>query len=127
MSKKLTFHNFCYLKMLFFAAFSLFVAMPDRNDAILKNSHILPVLAVSGSLGLDNDDSKCIPTFPNSTLNDNRDLDWCSNIPANKDDCPWISYSIPGKAFKLTGYSLRTGCCHVVCCCDPATNMIIVV
>ena len=108
--------------MLFFTSFSLFVAMPDRKDALLSKSSTLPHVTASGSLGLDRDVDKCVPTSPNKTLNDNEEEDWCSNIPSNKEDCPWISYEIPGKGFKLTGYSIRTGCCYYHCCCDPTTG-----
>ena len=96
--------------------------MPDRKDSLLSKSSTFPHVTASGSLGLDRDDRKCVPTSPNETLNDNMREDWCSNIPANKEDCPWVSFQIPGKAFKLTGYSIRTGCCYYAYCCDPATG-----
>ena len=99
-----------------------YIALPDRQDALLSKSTIRPTIFVSGSLGLIQG-GKCIQTTPNSTINDDPKQDWCSNIQTSDLNKPWISYSIPGKAFSLTGFSVRNGCCyHHRCCCDPETG-----
>ena len=98
-----------------------FIALPDRKDAILykiqKDSHSINIQS-SGSIGLHYG-GKCHQTFPNQTLLGEEKLDWCSNIAPSKEekDNPWISFSIPNKAFKITGYAVRNGCCRYFCCC----------
>ena len=98
---------------LLYIAFSKF---PVRQNAILERQANKVIVEASGSYGI-RVHGKCIPTSPNSTLNSKRELDWCSNIPKNSNDCPWISYRIPNKAFKLTGYSVKNGCCDEPDCC----------
>ena len=97
-----------------------FVAMPERQDSIFSKADKEKDIKVeaSGSIGLflfDRD--KCIPTYPNYTLLPDADHEWCSNISPNKDTKPYIAYSLKGKKMKLTGYSVRNGCCLHRCCC----------
>ena len=100
-----------------------FIALPDRKDALLSNSKIPPRVFSSGSLGFYADDSQCVPTFPNYTLIPERKFDWCSNL-ATGNQMPWIVYTIPSQSMKLTGFSIRNGCCdHHHCCCDTETGM----
>ena len=114
--------------MLWFLFLVKFIAFPQRKDSILdtliKDSKQINVEA-SGSLGLFYH-SKCQQTYPNETLYSNEVQDWCSNIAPSKEekDNPWVQYSVPNKAFKLTGYSLRNGCCRRYCCCvDDNTDL----
>ena len=97
-----------------------YIALPNREDAIIAKSGISPLIDVSGSMGLEYN-GKCNPTFPNQTIIGDRKYDWCSNI-AEKDEVPWISYTFPQKAMKLKGYAVRNGCCYYPCCCDPTTG-----
>ena len=105
--------------MFYFLFFVQFIAFPDRSDAILtKYSNENPnqlSLSSSGNLGLFYN-GKCQITHPNETLRINQKLDWCSNLGSHSDS-PWISYHIKNKAFQLTGYSIRNGCCWYTCCC----------
>ena len=92
---------------------------PNRDDALLiSNKHLVNVEA-SGSLGVVSSDSNCLPTYPNDTLNAVKEKDWCSNVGIMKESEPWISYSLTDKAMRISGYSVRTGCCmpHYRCCC----------
>ena len=98
-----------------------FVAFPSRNDALLSTNNGHVKTDVSGSLGLYYN-GKCHQTYGNSTLDDNSKIDWCSNIVPKDVGSPFITYYIPNKAFKLTGYSIRNGCCYYTCCCDPETG-----
>ena len=107
--------------ILFFFSSLAFVSFPSRSDAILSNSNVPPHIEVSGSLGVDQGNI-CQPTYGNETLNSDRNYDWCSNIALSNVDRPWISYSLPNTIMKLTGYSLRNGCCRYSCCCDPLTG-----
>ena len=111
--------------MFYFLLFLVnFVAMPERSDALLRNTaHMKPKVESSGSLGLFLGDSKCHQTYPNQTLVGDKKIDWCSNIPAEKGSYPWILFSFPNRAMKLRGYSVRNGCCYYYeCCCDPSTG-----
>ena len=92
-----------------------FVQFPSRADTILKDNHDL-VVEASGSIGLYRG-NKCDITYPNMTLNDDKHIEWCSNIGKGEGDNPWIMFSVKNKAMKLTGYTLRTGCCYYACCC----------
>ena len=108
--------------MLILLFFYLFKVFPRREDAIFEHSQTKPVVEASGSLGLYYDDGKCRMTNPNETLTENKRSDWCSNVAKDENDHPWISYFLPGKVMKISGYSVRSGCCYYVCCCDPATG-----
>ena len=99
-----------------------FVAFPDKSDALLSKATIRPIIEASGSLGVDLYDAKCTPTYPNLTITEDRKYDWCSNVATADNPHPWISYSFPNKAMKLTGYAVRNGCCYAQCCCDPETG-----
>ena len=102
-----------------------FSAFPTRKDALLSNTKSDKIIvAASGSLGLYKGSGKSDPTYPNQTLQVDEKIDWCSNI-ASSEDFPWIEYSFAHKAVKLTGYSIRNGCCYYDCCCDPDTGKII--
>ena len=99
--------------------------MPSRSDGILQKALDQVIVSASGSLGFFYDDGKCRETQPNTTLTEGDRLEWCSNAPPKNEGQPWISYSISNKAMKLTGYSVKNGCCYYSCCCVPATGEII--
>ena len=106
--------------MLFFSL--NFVHFRERSDAIFSNLEEPPKIYSSGSFGLFNSDSNCYPTFPNFTINSNRKFDWCSNIALGS-EYPWISFNIPQKSMKISGFSLRNGCCFQGDnCCNPQTK-----
>ena len=107
---------------MFFILSVSYTALPQRDDAILSQSKNQIIIDASGSLGLRYYDRKCTQTYPNQTLVGDEEWDWCSNIMKTNNDYPWISYRIPNKAMKLRGFSVRNGCCHSLCCCDPETG-----
>jgi hypothetical protein len=90
----------------------LYKAFPNREDAILQNLKDLSTVKVesSGSGGYYKD-GKCEKTYPNATINSDRYDDWCSLISKNNGK-PFISYSVEASKMKLTGYSVRSGCCY---------------
>ena len=93
-----------------------FIAFPEKKNALLLNNKYVETQA-SGSIGLYYE-GKCHQTFPNQTLQVNEKMDWCSNVATSKDDKPWISFNIgKEKSMKLSGYSVRCGCCWYDCCC----------
>ena len=99
-----------------------YTSIPKREDALLSQSRVAPIIDASGSIGCRNSDGKCKQTFPNQTIVGDPNWDWCSNIGKSKDDHPWVSYRFPSKAMKIRGYSVRNGCCFYHCCCDPETD-----
>ena len=101
-----------------FWIFMEFVAFPEKKDSIfasIKNKKEIKIDA-SGSIGLYYK-GKCHETFPNETINENEEFDWCSNIAPSKDAKPWITYSLENKKIKVKSFSLRNGCCYHDCCC----------
>ena len=109
--------------MLFFLSVQ-YAKFPQRSDAILTKPKTSPLIEASGSSGIFYQD-KCLPTYPNETLTDNFQTDWCSNVyPDGSDKKPWIIFSIPHKLMKLTGYSVRNGCCYYDCCCEIESGKI---
>ena len=112
--------------MLSFFSLQLFVAFPSRKDAILQDSIAQKKkinVYSSGSLGLHYH-GNCHQTYPNETLSVNEKLDWCSNVAPSQKETPWISFNIENSFMKLTGYSIRNGCCYYLCCCvDDNTDL----
>ena len=114
--------------MFYFIISLSFIAFPSKNDALLYNSDNKTkdnlLIESSGSIGLYHG-GKCHQTYPNYTVFSNQRNDWCSNIIHENKEKPWISYHFTDKAMKLTGYSIRNGCCHYICCCIEETGQII--
>ena len=98
--------------------FELFVAFPDRKDALLSTSLNSVNVDASGSLGLYYG-GKCHQTFPNETLTNNEEFDWCSNIGEDNSEekKPWLMYNIKNKKMILKNFAVRNGCCMHACCC----------
>ena len=102
-----------------FFIFMEFIAFPQKDNAILTKGFQdnAVVIESSGSVGLYYG-GKCNPTFPNETLHESEKMDWCSNIvPKDSNSQPWLQYSFKNKGMRLTGYSVRNGCCWHLCCC----------
>ena len=110
--------------MMFFISFLLlFISFPDRSDAIIAKNEKNVAVSASGSIGLFYE-GKCHLTHPNSTFNEDKKSDWCSNIVTSSTEHPWISYTIKGKNMRIKGYSVRSGCCYFSCCCiDDNTDV----
>lgn len=110
--------------MFFFLILVEFVAFPSRKNAILyQNDKKLVNVQSSGSIGIYKD-GKCVKTHPNQTLNDDEMQDWCSNIATNKEDNPWIQYSLKEKQMRISGFSIRNGCCRYAYCCEEEDGQI---
>ena len=97
-----------------------FVAFPEKSNAIFKQAASRGdkiTIEASGSLGLHYD-GKCHQTYPNETIHEDERMDWCSNVAESKNgEKPWIMYNIRNKGIRLSGYSVRNGCCYYPCCC----------
>ena len=111
---------------MFLLLFIEFIALPDRSDSIISKyyQHGIVDVTSSGSIGQFYE-NKCHETFPNQTIIEGDDKrDWCSNIAQNANNPPWIEYSLKGKSMKISGYSIRTGCCFYDCCCTSDGSLI---
>ena len=96
--------------------FLKFVSFPDRKDSLFNEDIENININSSGSIGLWNG-SKCIQTNHNSSVILDKKLDWCSNVAKDPTDKPWIEYSLKNKQMRLSGFSIRNGCCYYSCCC----------
>ena len=97
-----------------------FVAFPSRKDSIISriNANDEIIIDSVGSAGIYYG-GKCHQTYPNNTLIQDEQMDWCSRvIPKHEKNIkPWIIFSVKDKAMKIKGYSIRNGCCFYDCCC----------
>ena len=102
-----------------------FIAFPKKENAIFAQTSSADSLSIesSGSMGYFYN-HKCQITTPNLTLTNDEKQEWCSSIAKNKGDKNWISYSFKNKGIKLTGYSVRNGCCYYSCCCTDDSNFV---
>ena len=99
--------------------FMEYIAFPNKGNKLLLSSpdNVKNIISeASGSNGLLIS-GKCHKTYPNETYNVNKRMDWCSNFAKPSEPKPWISYSLKNKAMKLSGYSIRNGCCSYDGCC----------
>ena len=103
--------------MMIMLAFMEFIAFPSKENAIFSSTNPKDIeTSVSGSLGF-RINGKCVQTHANATLISDKKMDWCSNLAKDKNDKPWISYSLKNKKMRLSGFSVRNGCCWYGCCC----------
>jgi hypothetical protein len=109
--------------MIVLITFVKFIAFPERTDALLSPQNNQINVESSGSMGVYHS-GKCHQTYPNNTLISDEALDWCSNIAKDKSDNPWIIYGLTNKKMRLTGFSIRNGCCRYLCCCTTDNTYI---
>ena len=61
---------------------------------------------------------KDILTKPENALDPNNENEWCSRVNKTKTDKPWIMAYFKRNSLKLSGYSIKAGCCaDYGCCC----------
>lgn len=110
-----------------FTIFLEFIAFPEKANALFKSATAKGdkiLIDASGSIALHYD-GKCHQTYPNETIHEDEKADWCSNIAdARRGENPWIMYSIKNKGIKLSGFSVRNGCCWDQCCCEDYEHII---
>ena len=82
------------------------------NDSIAK-------IEASGSRYCwDFDLKDDVLTKPENAIDPNAKHEWCSNFNRSKSDKPWISFDFKEISFRISGYSLKAGCCgDTNCCC----------
>lgn len=103
--------------------FSLFIRefpFNEQFDGVFKNTYNENHVSVSASgsrpcffYKLDKD----VLTKPESAIDPNDTLEWCSNINNSKNDNPWIMTSFKDRKLSLSGYSIKSGCCEETNCC----------
>ena len=95
----------------------------DKFDGVFKNTYNEKDVSIEASgshecyfPSLDEE----ILTKPESVIDPNDTLEWCSNIVREKADRPWLSVTFNNKKLSLSGYSVKSGCCDywvTSCCC----------
>ena len=104
--------------------FSLFIREFPYNeqfDGVFKNTYNKNDVSVAASgsracyfYSINKD----VLTKPESVIDPNDKLDWCSNINESKNDHPWITTTFKDEKLSLSGYSIKSGCCdYSICCC----------
>ena len=103
--------------MIFLLLLYQIIPFESRNDNLLKEYSKDASVDASGSIGQWYE-GKCHQTHVEDVIDDvERKTDWCSNINKSSTDYPWMNINLRGKAMKLTGYAIRSGCCYYDCCC----------
>ena len=96
----------------------------DRFDGVFKNTYNNKDVSVEASgssrcyfYSLDRD----VLTKPESVIDPEDQLEWCSNLNKSKNDHPWLTVVFNDRKLTASGYSLKAGCCENVngCCCIP--------
>ena len=109
--------------MLNFLIFAI-IPFPERKDNILAKYLSDASVYVSGTMG-QYYDGKCHQTVPEHIIDSvQRKTDWCSNMNSSKTDFPWYSVSLKGRSMRISGYSVRAGCCYYGCCCLDDKNRV---
>ena len=96
----------------------------EKFNGVFKNTYSKNDVSVAAS-----GSSKCffpslgkdILTKPESVIDPEDELEWCSNVNSSKTDHPWLTTVFKDKKFIMSGYSIKSGCCdyaYDVCCCS---------
>ena len=90
-------------------------------DGIFKNtysSNITKVEASGSEYCYDERFKKDVASSPEFCIDPLSTLEWCSDIDYERKRKPWISVNFRNNKVKLSGYSLKLGCCFDgICCC----------
>ena len=95
----------------------------EKFDGVFKNTYnedSVSVVASGSTECFFPEFGKDILTKPESAIDPEDKLEWCSNINRSKTDYPWISTVFKNKKLSLSGYSIKSGCCKYStdgCCC----------
>ena len=92
----------------------------DKFDGIFKNTYNKKSISVAASGSREcyfSSFDKDILTKPESAIDPEDKLEWCSNYNKSKNDCPWISTVFKDNKLTLSGYSIKAGCCESDWCC----------
>ena len=97
----------------------------DKFNGVFKNTYNkndVSVIASGSQRCYSFSIEKTILTKPESVIDPDDKLEWCSNLNRSATDFPWLAAVFNNKKLSITGYSLKTGCCEFTydsCCCMP--------
>ena len=102
----------------------------DKFDGVFKNTYNegdVSVVASGSSECFFHSLGKDILTKPESVIDPEDKLEWCSNFNRSKTDYPWIAAIFKDRKFTMSGYSIKSGCCELasVCCCNIYSRSIL--
>ena len=87
----------------------------DKFNGVFKNTYNKKDISVvaSGSRecffsSLGND----VLTKPESVIDPEDELEWCSNINQTENDHSWLATRFRNKKLEMSGYSIKSGCCE---------------
>ena len=106
--------------MIFWFLFVREFPFNDKFDGVFKNTyneHEVSVVASGSSECFFHSLGKDVLTKPESAIDPEDKLEWCSNINRSKTDHPWISTIFKTKKLTMSGYSIKSGCCEANDCC----------
>ena len=85
----------------------------------MYHENITAVEASGSYFCWDSINRKDIPSKPEFCIDPESKTEWCSTVNKSKDDYPWLLVRLKNRKFKLSGYSVKAGCCSVedICCC----------
>lgn len=93
----------------------------DNFNGIFKTTYIENFTRVEASgsgLCYDKNLRKDIRTKPENCVDPESKLDWCSDMDFERKRMPWLLISLKEKFVKISGYSMKLGCCEYgYCCC----------
>ena len=101
----------------------IFVEIFDYNEnfnGVLKHTYSKESVAAYASNSRPCYEPKLkrdILTQPENALDPNNEFEWCSRVNKSKMDKPWIMAHFMNNALKISGYSLKAGCCSDYGCC----------
>ena len=94
-----------------------------KFDGVFKNTYSdnITVVEASGSMyAYDSLGKTDVLSKPENVIDPSSHTEWCSNVNKSKSDRPWLLVSFKKSIkLKLSGYSMRSGCCNYGdgCCC----------
>ena len=92
----------------------------DKFNGVFKgtyNKDDVSVVASGSRVCFIPSAGKDILTKPESVIDPEDKLEWCSNINQSKNDKVWIATIFKDKKLTMTGYSIKNGCCETNACC----------
>lgn len=92
----------------------------DKFNGVFKNTYNkneVSAIASSSITCYFSSVEKDVLTKPESVIDPNDELEWCSKFSKLKTDRPWITIIFKNKKLSMSGYSIKSGCCQANWCC----------
>ena len=95
----------------------------NKFNGVFKNTYNKKDISVTASSSREcyfYSLKKDVSTKPESVIDPEDNLEWCSDINKSENDRPWLATTFKDKKFTMSGYSIKSGCCKYSgsrCCC----------